>query len=162
MLCLESDDSILPCNIAWTRSRYQNPKYHCSVMGVVLKAQASVLQYVKLLSALDYTRNDCVHIQKMGELCILHTLYLQQLKQVILGTNESEYGGIKLHACINHIHSQILLYGSPKYYDTVRFEHQHTEDGVAAAAQTSRRTNTMSSEMLITVKIMKVPYIMSS
>jgi hypothetical protein len=158
MLCMENDDNILPCSVAWTRNHCNNPRFHCSVLGVVLKAQASVLQYMKLLSSIDYTRDDCVNIQKMGELCILHTLYLHHLKQCILGTKETEYGGIKLHASINHIHTQILLFGSPKYHDTVRFEHQHAEDGVAAAAQTSRRPNSMSSEMLTTVLIANLPY----
>jgi hypothetical protein len=149
MLCIGGPDSdILPYNHSWA---VKHPKHHVSVLSSVLLAQSSVLQYVKMLSAADFTAVDVIAIQTMGEACCTQTLYLHQLKQAILKTKVTQYGGIKLHACINHIHSQILLFGSPKYYDTVRYEHQHAADGVAAAVQTSRRPNTISSEMLITV-----------
>jgi hypothetical protein len=69
----------------------------------------------------------------------------------MLGSKLKTYSGIKLHAVINHIHQQIILYGAPKYVDTTRFEHQHAADGVAAAVMTSRRPSTLSGELLITV-----------
>ena len=43
-----------------------------------------------------------------------------------------------------------MMYGSPANVDTVRFEHQHAEDGVAAAAQTCHRGE-MSEGLLVTV-----------
>jgi hypothetical protein len=152
MLCLGGPDSnILPFDEAWSIKYISEPNLHVGILSCVLLAQSSVLQYVKMLGAEDFTSNQCVEIQKMGEACCTQTLYLHRLKQAILKTKITNYGGIKLHASINHIHSQILLFGSPKHYDTVRYEHQHAEDGVAAAVQTSRRPNTISSEMLITV-----------
>jgi hypothetical protein len=153
MLCLGGSDSdILPYEVSWSEQYIANPFLHVSVLRCVLLAQSSVLQYVKMLGASDFTMTQCIEIQKMGETCSTLTLFLHQLKQAILKTKTTHYGGIKLHASINHIHSQILLFGSPKYYDTVRYEHQHAEDGVAAAVQTSRRRSTISSEMLITVR----------
>jgi hypothetical protein len=151
MICLGTDSTILPTNIGWSRQYINNPAYHINILISVLQAQASVLQYVKMLSADDFTKEECNNVQLIGETCTTHTLFLHQLKQAILNTTIKNYGGIKLHAVINHIHTQILLFGSPSYYDTVRYEHQHAEDGVAAAAQTSRRRSSISSEMLITV-----------
>ena len=153
MLCLGGPESdILPFHNSWSKKHISDPIHaNVSILSSVLLAQSSVLQYVKMLGAEDFTVSQIVDIQKMGEACCTHTLFLHRLKQAILKTKVTHYGGIKLHAAINHIHSQILLFGSPKYYDTVRYEHQHAEDGVAAAVQTSRRSNSISSEMLITV-----------
>jgi hypothetical protein len=151
MICLGTDATIVPYTVGWSRQFIHNPDYHVHILPSILQAQASVLQYVKMLSANDFTKNECMNIQLMGETCTTYTLHLHLLKQAILNTPIKNYGGIKLHASINHIHTQILLFGSPKYYDTVRFEHQHAEDGVAAAVQTSRRRSSISSEMLITV-----------
>ena len=71
--------------------------------------------------------------------------------KALLGSTIKAYAGIKMHAVVNHVHQQILLYGSPRYIDTVRFEHQHAIDGVAAAAMTSKRPTTLSGELLVTV-----------
>ncbi len=106
---------------------------------------------MQLLSAIDFTQAQCKKIQEVGQLASLHTLNIFQVKQALLGSKNTVYRGIKLHACINHIHQQILLFGSPTFIDTTRFEHQHAVDGVAASAQTSGRGKTRTEEMLITV-----------
>ena len=107
----------------------------------------NVLQYVKMLSAEDFTKEDITNCQYVGQVSCARTLYIFQLKQALQGSSISNYSGIKLHAIINHIHQQIFMFGSPKWIDTVPFEHQHAVDGVAAAALTAFLT----AELLITV-----------
>ena len=82
MLCLGTNDDILPNTTAWTKDRVDIKLYRCNILQVVLVAITSVLQYVKLLSAEDFTAGLCEEIQKHGELSCMHTLYIFQLKQV--------------------------------------------------------------------------------
>jgi hypothetical protein len=151
MLCLGTDDVILPNNKQWARDRPGLEGFRVNILGVVLKGICTVLEYVKLLSAADFTQSQIKKIQEVGHLASLHTLNIFQVKQALLGSKDTVYRGIKLHACINHIHQQILLFGSPTFIDTTRFEHQHAVDGVAASAQTSGRGKTRTEEMLMTV-----------
>ena len=151
MICLGTDDVILPNNKQWTKERPGLEGFRVNILGVVLKGICTVLEYVQLLSAVDFTLEQCKKIQEIGQLASLHTLNIFQLKQAVLGSKNTVYQGIKLHACINHIHQQIMLFGSPTFIDTTRFEHQHAVDGVAASAQTSGRGKTRTEEMLITV-----------
>ena len=157
MLCLGTDDNILPNNKHWAteQSKFVGKKklegFQGNVLGVVLKGVCTVLEYVKMLSAADFTQEQIKKIQEVGQLASLHTLNIFQLKQALLNAENKMYRGIKLHACINHIHQQILLFGSPSFIDTTRFEHQHAVDGVAAVTQTSGRGKTRTEEMLMTV-----------
>jgi hypothetical protein len=82
MLCLGTDDQILPNTQTWTTGRVSLKLFRCNILQVVLVAISATLQYVKLLSAEDYTAAACRDIQAAGELACLHTLYLFQLKQV--------------------------------------------------------------------------------
>ena len=44
----------------------------------------TVLEYVKLLSARDFTEAQCKTIQQVGHVATLHALNLFQLKQVLM------------------------------------------------------------------------------
>ena len=150
-ICLGTDDVVLPNKKQWAFEQEGLQGQRVNVLGVVLKGICSVLEYVKMLSAADFTLQQCKKVQEVGQLASLHTLNIFQLKQALLKAVSKTYGGIKLHASINHIHQQIMLYGSPTFIDTTRFEHQHAVDGVAAVTQTSGRWKTRTEEMLITV-----------
>ena len=156
MLCLGTDDTILPNNKHWANEQPGLQGFRVNILGVVLKGICTVLEYVKMLSAEDFTLVQIKKVQEVGQLASLHTLHIFQLKQALLNAKNKMYNGIKLHACINHIHQQIMLFGSPTFIDTTRFEHQHAVDGVAAAGQTSGRGKTRTEEMLITVSTIHV------
>ena len=150
MLCLGTDDTILPHELEWANNHIDVRAYRCNILGAVLKAISSVLLYAKLLSAKDFTASECKNLQHVGEMATIHAMYVLHLKQAILQVPLTPYQGVKIHAVINHIHIQVMLFGSPKFTDTVPYEHQHAEDGVAAVKQTSRR-GSMNAEMLTTV-----------
>ena len=127
------------------------PGYRCNILGAVLKAMSSVLLYVKLLSAKDFTATECENLQHVGEMAVLHTMFVMHLKQAILQSPLKAYDGVKNHAVINHVHLQIMMFGSPKYTDTVPYEHQHAADGVKAVKLTSGRKGDNNAEMITTV-----------
>ena len=151
MICLGTNDEILPNKKLWTMNQPGLESFRVNILGEVVQGIVTVLEYVKLLSALDFTEQQCKKVQEVGQLASLHTLNIFLLKQAMLGSKKITYRGIKLHASVDHIHQQILLFGSPRYHDTTRFEHQHVIDGVAAVAQTSQRNVDKNVEMLMTV-----------
>ena len=83
MLSLGTDDTILPNGVRWAQEHIDAPAYRCNILGAVLKAISSVLLYVKLLSAKDFTSSECMNVQHVGELACVHTMFILHLKQVL-------------------------------------------------------------------------------
>ena len=82
MLCIGVDDTILPNSRQWAVERIEIDLYQCNILEVVLASMQSVLQYVKILSAEDFTETELSNFQKVGEIACVRTLFLFQLKQV--------------------------------------------------------------------------------
>ena len=84
MLCLGTNSDILPNKKLWTQSQVGMESQRVNILAVTLKTMCTVLEYVKLLSASDFTEAQCKTIQQVGHVATLHALNLFQLKQVLL------------------------------------------------------------------------------
>jgi hypothetical protein len=102
--------------------------------------------------------NVCMYVYVCMCICASMCVYGSIIYIQKLYPSASVYGGFKLHGVEEHTVEEIEEFGQMKYLCTSPFEHQHVPDGIKSFQRTSKRSKTLTREMLLSVRIYAIYY----